>query len=109
MCRRNRKSCLNAEILEFKLERLNYSGYSQDLNRTHIRMERGEVTEVQNVLEMGVSRLNKSPVWIQIVQVMAEVVGVERYGKETWRSVIAIKKKKKESKRVHKVATLSEY
>lgn len=36
------------------------------------------MTEVQELLEMGSSLLDKSPVWIQVFQMMAEVDGEER-------------------------------
>lgn len=42
-------------------------------------MELKEVTEVQKVLEMGGSLLNKSPLWIQVVEMVAEVIRGERY------------------------------
>lgn len=108
---KNRKPYLKTEILSNWIILL--TGFEPHTYGWLKWMELKEVTEVQKVLEMGASLLNKSPLWIQVVQMMAEVVRVERYWKETWRSGIAIKKhnqkkKKKKDFRVSKVASLSD-
>lgn len=35
------------------------------------------MTEVQELLEMGASLLDKAPIWAQVVQMTAEIVGEE--------------------------------